>query len=190
MFFIKTMKKTIILLLFLYNIAFSQDANKSFDKYHNKGKSELEFAILGIGFNRIWKKTNFYQGFGISFRYANIILLSNNSGFQQYQKEQQGFINRLGFDYLKLKYIIRKNLINDAGIECSVFSSISFTPEYEGNIFPAYGFEMSIFYLGSKRIGALSSLYITKSFMDSHYYLCLIPVKLIFKLKKNENHIK
>ena len=181
--------KTVILiyLIVFINCGFliGQNADNEEKSKVSKGRTELEFTFFGVGLNRLWKAKQFSYGFGIGgFRFGNIILYSNSEDFNYLQKVAGGFANRVGYNVIKLKCLLRKQIVRNLDIDLSTFISYSVVPGSEDPItFPGYGIELSIYYFKFNRVRFSTSLFLSKSFNNKNHYLQLIPLKVILLLK-------
>mgnify|MGYP006302558653 CR=1 FL=1 len=186
-------KKTTLLILFIYISLSMITAQDQFGKLTEKnGKreklTELEFAFLGVGIKRFPNLKSISHGWGVNFQYSNFYLASNDLGYKSYL-ENHSFFHRLAIgDFLKAKYILRREFLKSTCVDLSPFLSISNVPAQgeETNPFFAGGLETEFSFLKDKKFGISTVLNFRKDFTTSHLYFSWQPVKLLIRFK-NEN---
>ncbi len=182
----------IILTSFIADISFCQD-NENFNELPQKiGYTVWEFAPIGVGINHTyrpkrWKPSKYLLSYCISGYQANMIIASNDKEFHEFQYEHNGLYNRIGLDFIKFKYSVKRNITQNFDVELSLFTSLTFTPSnYEGNFFPAYGIESSIYYFNFGRVSFATSAFLTKSFMNQNIYFQITPLKVLLRIRSKD----
>ncbi len=182
------MKNKSLVIIFVFVLLFSnyslcQNINDSAknNTIKSKGVTELEFAILGVGINRLYHKGKHSLGWGINLNYANLILSTNNSSLDINNSIDSHF----SWDFIKTKFIYRLDFQKFLSFEISPIAALSVFSLQE-ELVPSYGLEMGVYYFNWKRVKFSTAVILEKSFLSRDLFLTLLPLKINIKIRKHE----